>query len=1171
MATLTTSIVSLALAFAAQSGGSGGPVSVTDGTWGGLPDSIDHLKGQLQNPQIALLLDGSSSMAGGVEATACTWYAKKYNGNNLNLNKGDWMKSALLGCKGGDGILELWHPYVNFGIFGYGYKTGQTTRLERSFFGSLISKQVGTEHVMEDGWNSPMTEGLFTVASSFNQYINSGNSHPCRPNLTIVIGDGEADGNPQTFAMECQNPADVSEVPASEPWIASAYMAQNQDFNCKVDGDQNIEVWTIGVGEDGTVNEDLMQKVAAAGGGEYLHARNHDELVDAIEFIINTWVKRARVEFTAVTVQSHGFFSDNFGYSSSFRMRAKGYWRGTLKKHCLLPTLNADGSYDSADTACLFTAPDGKTLTTNPSVEDLFTGTRDLNADVGGTGQKTLEQMGATIFDPELIATLEPPPVAPFYGHRRIFTWRPDDTGYTELHPDTWSADDSKTNGCQRFKLINRLHGYKYDAECSSGAPTTFDAWPHADPLNGSSTILKYGECTVKGTRDGIPGNCILVTGTNDGLLHFFDAATGEEKSAVIPGELWGVNNVANAALNEHVTQPTPIFSHVYGIDGQVRLFHHDRDGDDFIDAEETALLIVGLGRGGKAYYAIPVNVLQGGVVSTEYNPVFPLPATLGTAFEQLRDTWKAPWVGFGKVDGALRQVAVFGSGHTWELDPPNSKYQLPASGLESNLDVKTPATVACLDLAGVTTSCQSFYNAACAGTLASPCYDKPGLVQPYYGDLMGYDDGDRYGVAYRLYFSDFDLEASDFLAIEDSEGNEVGRYTGTQLNASYSPWVYDTSFRLVLYTNAKDSNNKGFKITNVDVVKKLKPGHRGPGNHYPTVYVVNLEKWNGAGPRAFVKNAQNDSVLLRFEKTCTGGTAGICVDETKSPDLKHLLCPISSEVSIYTIGGVMESIYWGDECGQVWKAYKRDIAGSNWAAKRLVNLNDIDAATTTSPGLSKDYRRIYTKVDLVPTRCRSGRTVGVYFGTGDVQRPAARDSLENKTISNGRDVIGVVWDTGATGNLKLSNLTDVTNDLSLTNVTSEAPNGWYIQLGEDEKMLRDPVVIRGTAYWKTYQPSQTVTEECAGATGTDRIYSVNNCDGSPLGDTDGNGSIDGDDRVNWSGATDVGGGLLLVSPRDGDLVVSHGDISVAQNAGLNRGRGTRTPLKLLLWRDPAR
>jgi hypothetical protein len=196
---------------------------------------------------------------------------------------------------------------------------------------------------------------------------------------------------------------------------------------------------------------------------------------------------------------------------------------------------------------------------------------------------------------------------------------------------------------------------------------------------------------------------------------------------------------------------------------------------------------------------------------------------------------------------------------------------------------------------------------------------------------------------------------------------------------------------------------------------------------------------------------------------------------------------------------------------------------------------------------------------------------VGVYFGTGNIQRPAARDELTDGRITNGGDLIGVIWDTGTTQNLDVADLTDVTTDLDLDDVKSEAPNGWYIRLGANERMLRDPIVILGKAYYKTYEPPPTLDQECGGEAGIDRIYTLDNCDGSPAVDGDGDGTPELSDRASWTGATDVGGGILLVSPRGGDVIVSHGDISKAQDGLLNEGRRRRAPLKLLLWRDPVR
>ena len=45
-----------------------------------------------------------------------------------------------------------------------------------------------------------------------------------------------------------------------------------------------------------------------------------------------------------------------------------------------------------------------------------------------------------------------------------------------------------------------------------------------------------------------------------------------------------------------------------FGLDGQISLLHVDTDNDHLVDTNETAILYVGMRRGGKNYYAIDIS-----------------------------------------------------------------------------------------------------------------------------------------------------------------------------------------------------------------------------------------------------------------------------------------------------------------------------------------------------------------------------------------------------------------------------------------------------------------------------------------------------------------------------------------------------------------------------------
>lgn len=86
--------------------------------------------------------------------------------------------------------------------------------------------------------------------------------------------------------------------------------------------------------------------------------------------------------------------------------------------------------------------------------------------------------------------------------------------------------------------------------------------------------------------------NTVFV-GANDGMLHAFDATTGEETFAFVPG------NIDLAALR---SLPTDSYSHAYFVDGPV--FVSTRASN----AANKNYLVASLGRGGKGVFALDVT-----------------------------------------------------------------------------------------------------------------------------------------------------------------------------------------------------------------------------------------------------------------------------------------------------------------------------------------------------------------------------------------------------------------------------------------------------------------------------------------------------------------------------------------------------------------------------------
>lgn len=86
----------------------------------------------------------------------------------------------------------------------------------------------------------------------------------------------------------------------------------------------------------------------------------------------------------------------------------------------------------------------------------------------------------------------------------------------------------------------------------------------------------------------------MIYVGANDGMLHAFDAETGQEKLAYIPGELLGtIKQLANENYQEN---------HKFYVDGTPTV------SDAFIGGDWRTVLVGGLNKGGQSVYALDVT-----------------------------------------------------------------------------------------------------------------------------------------------------------------------------------------------------------------------------------------------------------------------------------------------------------------------------------------------------------------------------------------------------------------------------------------------------------------------------------------------------------------------------------------------------------------------------------
>jgi hypothetical protein len=376
-------------------------------------------------------------------------------------------------------------------------------------------------------------------------------------------------------------------------------------------------------------------------------AQDATTLSKSLKTVIN-YIKEKALSFTAPTVPSVRLADSNRVYISSFTPNATPFWRGDLKAYALRDdgTLPVDSVTKFPSEEPLWRAsevfkdmsPDSRTIYTDKSGSRVeFKYGNLTNADLGVSTDTDRENL---------------------VKHVR---------GYY----DSWDIDEEPSTTIRTWKLGDIFHS----AAVIVGAPSAsfLDAG-----FSGADNFYNDKKNRTK----------VIIVGANDGMLHTFDATTGEEKWAFIPNSLLTSFKQLKADWTQYkatrVAQP-----HRYFVDGSPKVadvwFYSSSTDKTKEKGEWHTVLICGLRKGGKTYFALDIT--------DTLNPVylwqFPKPTDSAT-LALLGESWSDPAIGRIKIEvsGELveRWVAFIGGGY--DKDPKD-----PTSGKGRGLfvvDIKT-------------------------------------------------------------------------------------------------------------------------------------------------------------------------------------------------------------------------------------------------------------------------------------------------------------------------------------------------------------------------------------------------------------------------------------------------------------------------------------------------
>jgi type IV pilus assembly protein PilY1 len=438
---------------------------------------------------------------------------------------------------------------------------------------------------------------------------------------------------------------------------------RNTDLRSTLSGAQSITTFFIGFGSEIVdVGSQLMEEAGTAGGGGYYTAESSIDLVNAFNAILLETITREPTSFTAPAVSINAFNRTqnlNDLYVSIFKPDNQLIWPGNLKKYRLdpetgevvdassptpLPAVDADNGFFK-DTATSYWSDevDGSDVEKGGAAnEQPAPSSRKLYSDVNTA---TIPGLATESAGPDN-TTLQTNRVAD--GNALI----------TNVMLGLAAGDSA----AERTQVISWLLGADVD-----GADPTAARKDMGDPLHGRpATVIYGGSVANPDANDGL-----IFSVTNSGYLHAINITDGAERWAFMPKELL---TQANTLFSN--TEAT--LSKAYGLDGDVKVFRKDVDGNGVIEPTDgdKVYLFFGMGRGGSSYYGLDVTSRDAPVLLWKVGP-----GETGT--KQLPgagQSWSTPSLARIKVDDGSSQndmqlVLVFGGGYDTAQDTANGAW----------------------------------------------------------------------------------------------------------------------------------------------------------------------------------------------------------------------------------------------------------------------------------------------------------------------------------------------------------------------------------------------------------------------------------------------------------------------------------------------------------------
>jgi len=549
-----------------------------------------------------------------------------YPVSELTATSKQEMKDMINGYKPG-GNTPLSETYYESYLYlsGGDVKYGTDSQDENGAFPSVAGSRVGNDPKGKT-YDSPMD---FSCQKTFIVYLTDGlptsdtNANSAIQGLLDKEGKGE----------KCPDNGPDNKTDDGKCMVNLAGYLARHDMRSDVTGDQTATTYVIGFGDEIAESKDYLDAIATAGGGKAYTQGDAAGLTAALNDIFSDVAQNANTTFVSPTVAVNAFNRTrnlNTLFVSVFAPTNRAHWPGNVKKYQLVNGIIYG------------------TSTSTPAVDDktgfFALGTKDMfNQTTTADGPKV--PVGGVASN------------LPLHSNRKVYTYFGSKADLTDdankFDVSNTALDNAKiglaatATAAQRVDVIEFTRGRDVNDE-NNDKSFTDTRKAMGDPMHSRPAVAIY-----RGT-EAAPEGVIYAT-TNDGMLHAFDMNNGKELWAFIPEEFL---SRLTSLRNDRVTALRS-----YGVDGDVRVFKYDKNGNGIIESGDKMYLVFGFGRGGSGYYALDV---------TNENQPTVLWRKLGGstgALPMLGQAWSTPVITRVNVNSSKQTdpqkfVLIFGAGY---------------------------------------------------------------------------------------------------------------------------------------------------------------------------------------------------------------------------------------------------------------------------------------------------------------------------------------------------------------------------------------------------------------------------------------------------------------------------------------------------------------------------